>query len=84
MKCNHNQNKLVLIRFLVFCFLLIFMNSLPGFTQNIKSEIYSQLKYRHIGPPGNRTAAVVGVPGNLLVYRSVKGRWRSSQKDLAF
>ena len=31
-------------------------------------DIYGQLKYRYIGPVGNRTDAVVGVPGNPYVY----------------
>jgi photosystem II stability/assembly factor-like uncharacterized protein len=29
---------------------------------------YSQLKFRHIGPEGNRVSAVAAVPGNPLVY----------------
>src|SRR2546428_10166528 len=31
-------------------------------------EFYSQLGFRYIGPVGNRTTAVVGVPGNPNVY----------------
>ncbi len=34
----------------------------------VAPEGYSQLKYRYIGPVGNRTTAVVGIPGNPLVY----------------
>ena len=34
-----------------------------NFGQEIKPEIFKQLKYRHIGPVGNRISAVVGVPG---------------------
>ena len=32
--------------------------------QEVRPEIFKQLKYRHIGPIGNRVSAVVGVPGN--------------------
>ncbi len=29
---------------------------------------YSSLRYRYIGPPGNRTDAVVGIPGDPAIY----------------
>jgi photosystem II stability/assembly factor-like uncharacterized protein len=48
--------------------------------QDITPEMYSALKYRYIGPPGNRTAAVAGVPGDPLVYyvgASSGGIWKS-------
>jgi photosystem II stability/assembly factor-like uncharacterized protein len=31
-------------------------------------DVYAELKYRYIGPEGNRATAVAGVPGNPLVY----------------
>src|SRR5260221_12266821 len=31
-------------------------------------DVYSQLRWRSIGPEGNRTDAVAGVPGDPLVY----------------
>ena len=34
----------------------------------IKPEVYDQLKYRYIGPEGNRADAVAGIPGNPNVY----------------
>jgi len=34
----------------------------------ITPDVYSALQYRYIGPPGNRTSAVVGVPGDPMVY----------------
>jgi photosystem II stability/assembly factor-like uncharacterized protein len=49
--------------------------------QEITPELYKTLRYRHIGPPGNRTAAVVGVPGDPLtcyVGASSGGVWKSS------
>ncbi len=39
----------------------------PLFGQEIKAELFKQLKYRHIGPVGNRVIAVVGVPGNTNI-----------------
>jgi len=32
------------------------------------SDVYSQLQFRYIGPVGNRTTAVAGVPGQPYVY----------------
>ena len=43
--------------------------------------MYRVLRYRYIGPPGNRTSAVVGVPGDPLVYyigASSGGIWKSA------
>ena len=34
----------------------------------IDPAVYGQLKYRYIGPEGNRATAAVGLPGNPLVY----------------
>src|SRR4030095_9907914 len=31
-------------------------------------EVYSQLRWRFVGPEGNRISAVVGIPGDPLVY----------------
>src|SRR5438067_12080533 len=31
-------------------------------------DVYSQLRWRYIGPEGNRTDAVAGVPGDPLIY----------------
>lgn len=35
--------------------------------QDVKPELFKQLKYRHIGPVGNRVIAVVGVPGDANI-----------------
>ncbi len=60
--------------------LFVFSGLSDSYAQEITPEIYSQLKYRYIGPPGNRTSAVVGVPGDPLVYyigASSGGIWKS-------
>ncbi len=49
--------------------------------QTITSDLYIALRYRHIGPPGNRTSAVCGVPGGPLTYyigASSGGVWKSA------
>jgi len=52
-----------------------------SYAQEITPDLYKVLRYRHIGPPGNRTAAVCGEPGNPLVYyvgASSGGIWKST------
>lgn len=52
-----------------------------GFAQQINPDHLKDLRYRHIGPQGNRTAAVVGVPGDLNVYytgAASGGLWKST------
>ena len=52
----------------------------PGYAQEIDSDVYSELRYRHIGPQGNRVVAVVGVPGDPnIVYTGAAsgGIWKS-------
>jgi photosystem II stability/assembly factor-like uncharacterized protein len=61
--------------------LILGFGILSALAQTITSDIYSGLRYRHIGPPGNRTAAVVGVPGDPLTYyigASSGGVWKSA------
>ena len=36
--------------------------------RDIKPELYKQLKFRFIGPQGNRVIAVCGIPENPLLY----------------
>jgi photosystem II stability/assembly factor-like uncharacterized protein len=39
---------------------------IPGFihSRDVEPRLFKELKYRHIGPIGNRVTAVVGIPGN--------------------
>ena len=44
---------------------------LPATTQAqvpIDPAAYSALEYRYLGPPGNRTISVAGIPGDPLTY----------------
>ncbi len=61
--------------------LFLFGSVSQSYAQEITPEIYNGLRYRYIGPPGNRTAAVCGEPGNPLVYyigASSGGIWKST------
>ncbi len=45
------------------------------------SDLFGQMKYRYIGPPGNRVTSVVGVPGDPNVYyagAASGGVWKST------
>jgi photosystem II stability/assembly factor-like uncharacterized protein len=69
--------------FLLFCSVSILFLVLisQAYTQTISPDVYRVLRYRYIGPPGNRTSAVVGVPGDLLVYyigAASGGIWKSA------
>ncbi|HXI29637.1 MAG TPA: hypothetical protein VNG89_14460 [Vicinamibacterales bacterium] len=58
-------------RWAVIAVLLLIHSTAPG-AQNratgIEPESYKQLKFRYIGPVGNRTIAVAGIPGDPNVY----------------
>ena len=56
-------------RFLpVMAALLTGLPSSGGAQLRLEAEAYSSLEYRYIGPPGNRTIAVAGIPGDPLTY----------------
>lgn len=40
----------------------------PSQTPRPTPDVYSQLRWRYIGPEGNRISAVAGVPGDPLIY----------------
>ncbi|MCD6347455.1 MAG: hypothetical protein J7L96_08555, partial [Bacteroidales bacterium] len=66
--------------------IIVLMISLSGLSaQELKPELFSQLTYRHIGPPGNRASAVVGVPGDDMVSyvgASSGGIWKTEDGGL--
>ena len=53
---------------IVVAIFIFFINSLDeGLSQEIDPNMFDQLKYRHIGPQGNRIIAVLGVPGDANI-----------------
>ncbi|HEY2150172.1 MAG TPA: hypothetical protein VGH34_05145 [Vicinamibacterales bacterium] len=52
----------------MFLALLIASARLLGQTPSLSPDEYAALKFRYIGPVGNRTIAIAGVPGNQNVY----------------
>ncbi len=64
-------------------FFVLFL-SLPLYSEQnvlkITPDLYTQLRYRHIGPEGNRVIAVIGEPGNpkvIYVGAASGGIWKS-------
>jgi photosystem II stability/assembly factor-like uncharacterized protein len=49
-------------------FLLLFLLSFVSIAQIIDKKIISDMKFRHIGPIGNRLTCVAGVPSQPLIY----------------
>ncbi len=50
------------------------------YAQKIDPKVFKSLRYRHIGPVGNRVTAVVGVPGDPHVYfagAAAGGIWKT-------
>ena len=54
--------------FLVAALVSVFSSPAALSAQEITPELYSSLRYRHIGPGGNRASAVVGIPGDIMTY----------------
>ena len=55
--------------------------------QQITPELFDQLRYRHIGPVGNRFISVVGVPGDPMTYfagAASGGIWKTSDGGLGW
>ncbi len=63
-------NKLKVFTLIVSVLFLLFssINSAWASDAKISPNVYKQLKYRFIGPQGNRVIAVVGIPGNPNIY----------------
>jgi len=76
--CMPHPSRLVV----VFLAVLSVLASTPAksLAQDISPDLYDGLTYRHIGPVGNRIAAVTGVPGDPLTYyvgAASGGIWKS-------
>jgi len=71
---------------LIFIYLLAILPS-NIFAQRLSPETYSSLKFRHIGPKGNRVTAIVGQPGNqdlIYVGAASGGIWKTENGGLTW
>lgn len=82
------MNKYTFYPFLLLGFLIsVFISPQIGFSQMLKKEQFEQLKYRHIGPVGNRIISVAGIPGDPLIYyvgAATGGIWKSVDGGIAW
>ena len=54
--------------FQIFFFaVLTFLSSNKLFSQNLSKEIIKKMKFRHVGPVGNRVTTVAGIPNDPLL-----------------
>jgi photosystem II stability/assembly factor-like uncharacterized protein len=65
-KKSHSIPKVLTI-FMAAIFMFLFIQD-SILAQEMDPEIFKSLRYRHIGPVGNRVTSVVGVPGDPHVY----------------
>jgi len=54
----------------VLSLLAISLSTLPAYAQEAAAnkDVLGALRYRHIGPTGNRLTSVVGIPGQPNIY----------------
>lgn len=72
-------------RYSLIAILSLFITVQQTFSQTLTKEQLEQLKFRHVGPIGNRVTCAVGVPGNDMVYfagAATGGIWKTSDGGL--
>ena len=67
MKNYLRQGKQVRLPVAFVLMIFLMFGAVSVFAQDITPDLYNVLRYRHIGPPGNRTSAVCGEPGNRRI-----------------
>jgi photosystem II stability/assembly factor-like uncharacterized protein len=69
--------------FLVSAITLVLSGTIAA--QEVTPEHYAQLEYRHIGPVGNRTISVAGIPDDPMIYyagAASGGIWKTTDGGL--
>ena len=64
----NNKGQLTFNLLAIFALVFVMFPGDQASAQEIDSNVFNQLEFRHIGPPGNRVSAVAGVPGDPTVY----------------
>ena len=68
-----------------FISLLLIILFAPISAQTVSTEQYTQMKYRHVGPVGNRVVSIVGIAGDPLTYytgAASGGIWKTKDGGL--
>lgn len=69
----------------VLCLLLAPVLSPLAFSQSLSTEQMQQLRFRHIGPVGNRVISAAGIPGDPMIYyvgAASGGIWKTTDGGL--
>ena len=77
------MNKIINSIFLIPIIIIISSNS--SLTQSINKDIIQDMKFRHIGPIGNRLTSVAGIPNRPLIYyvgAASGGVWKTEDGGL--
>ncbi len=82
------MNRHTFLVLLLLNFLISFFSNPPiAQSQTLEKEQIAQLKYRHVGPVGNRIISVAGIPGDPLTYyvgAATGGIWKSIDGGIAW
>jgi photosystem II stability/assembly factor-like uncharacterized protein len=68
MLTREKKSMISLFLFMTVAFFIFEASKMPAYAQEPDSGMYKQLKYRFIGPQGNRIIAVAGVPGDPNIF----------------
>lgn len=64
----YNKSTVIFLMISILVFTILGGYISPVFAQEISPDFYKQLQYRFIGPQGNRSIAVIGIPGDPNIY----------------
>jgi photosystem II stability/assembly factor-like uncharacterized protein len=59
----------------------------PALADDISIGLFDELKFRHVGPDGNRTIAAAGIPGDPQTYyvgAASGGLWKTDDAGLTW
>jgi photosystem II stability/assembly factor-like uncharacterized protein len=65
--------------------LVLAATATPTLPQQVTPDRYDQLRFRYIGPVGNRVTAVTGIPGDRMIYyagAATGGVWKTQDAGL--
>jgi len=65
---HYLKNSSFIVLKFICLFLLIVGVSTQTYSQDLDTSLLSQLKFRHIGPTGNRIISAAGIPGDPMTY----------------
>ena len=74
-----------IINTIFFTILITIVSSSSSMSQSINKDVIKEMKFRHIGPIGNRLTSVAGIPNDPLTYyvgAASGGVWKTTDGGL--